>query len=443
MNSTILSVSAASLLRIAISMALLLPLLDCHAPLRSVNASPSDPSVSTVTPSSAYAFVNSIGINTHLNYFDRLYGNFPLVQRDLTTLGVLHVRDGAHLQGSDYNAMLYGRWVALGKSGIRFDALFDPRSNLGAMTSALLNQVNTLAGNTIEFFEGPNELDISNESNWAEVDRSYQLALFDSDKASTAVSSIPVIGPSLAVASNSSQVGDIANEMNYGNLHPYPAGAMPSIVFPKQIDLEEIMCSNKPIIFTETGYHNAINERNDQPGISETAAAKYIPRLFLEDYLHGIPRTYLYELLDEAPDPGLTNPQMHWGLIRADGTEKPAFLALKNLIAELADSQAPASLSPLSMVLQTNETQIHHLLLQKSNGMYDLVLWQEIPSYDIPTHADINNPPASAVLTLGQQARSITAYQPVTQEAPIHTWNNVSSVSLEIPDHPLVVEISF
>lgn len=443
MNLAILSVSIVCLRRMAISAALLLPLTNCHGALRDEGAGLSTSSATTETPSSAYSFVNSIGINTHLNYFDRLYGNFPLVQQELTTLGVLHLRDGVHLQGTDYNAVLFGRWIALGKSGIRFDAVVDPRSNLGPMNSALLDQVNALAGHTVEFFEGPNEMDISNEINWVAVDRSYQLALFDSDKASSAVSSIGVIGPSLAIASNSSQIGNIANEMNYGNLHPYPAGKMPSVVFPEQIDLEKIMCDDNQIMFTESGYHNAINEINDQPGISETAAAKYIPRLFLEDYLHGIPRTYLYELLDEAPDPSLTNAQLHWGLIRADGSEKPAFLALKNLIAELADSQAPAQLAPLSMTLTTNETQVHHLLLQKSNGVYDLVLWQEIPSYNIPSQADINNPDASAQLTLGQQARSITAYQPVTQESPIHTWTNTKSVPLEIPDHPLVVEISF
>ncbi len=80
-------------------------------------------------------------------------------------------------------------------------------------------------------------------------------------------------------------------------INPDPAGKIPSIVFPSQITLERIVCDAKPIVFTESGYHNAINVRNDQPGISEAAAARYIPRLFLEDFLHGIPRTYLYEII--------------------------------------------------------------------------------------------------------------------------------------------------
>ncbi|HEX4029457.1 MAG TPA: hypothetical protein VHX20_03790 [Terracidiphilus sp.] len=443
MASIIPFISTTSLVRIVLSTVLLLPLTDCHATVHDEGASSASSSFSAEMPSSAYGFVNSIGLNTHLNYFDRTYGNFPLIERELKSLGVLHLRDGVHLQGSDYNALLYGRWIALGKLGIRFDAVLDPRSNVGVLNASLLEKIDALAGHTIESFEGPNELDVSNESDWPSVDRKYQSSLFDSDKALEAANSVRIIGPSLAFASDSSSLGDVANQMDFGNLHPYPAGKMPSVIFPEQVDLEKVVCDNKQIVFTESGYHNAINEHNQQPGVSETAAAKYIPRLFLEDYAHGISRTYLYELLDETPDAGMTDPQMHWGLIRVDGSEKPAFLALKNLIAELSDSSEPSRLSPLSWALKPYAKQVHHLLLEKSDGTYDLVLWQEVSSYDTQHHADIANPDVNATLTFDLQARNIIAYEPATQTNPINGWNNVKSVSLRIPDHPLVVEITF
>ncbi|MFZ0746706.1 MAG: hypothetical protein WAM85_20030 [Terracidiphilus sp.] len=394
-------------------------------------------------PRSAFDFVNSIGVNTHLNYFDRLYGDFPLVERELKSIGVLHLRDGIHLQNSDYNAALYGRWMQLGNLGIRFDAVLDPRSNLGPLNGVMLDEVETLAGRTIESFEGPNELDASKEGDWPILDRSYQGALFTAARSMKDGVSVRVIGPSLASASNSSKVGDISNQMDEGNLHPYPAGKTPSIIFPDQINLEKIMCDDKRIVFTESGYHNAINERNDQPGVSEAAAAKYIPRLFLEDFAHGIPRTYLYEFMDEATDPDLTHPQMHWGLIRADGSEKPAFIALKNLIEELNDSTESRSMKGLAWALNSNDAKIHHLLLEKSNGTFDLIFWQEVTSYDLRRHADIGNPAAVTLLTLGRQARRIALYEPVTQSETLRTWNDVKSVPLEIPDHPLVVQISF
>ncbi len=443
MLSTIPFISITLALRLLIASSILLPLAGCHAEINYEGASQSSAALPAESPHTAFDFVNSIALNTHLNYYDRLYGDFPLVERELESLGVRHLRDGIHLQNAAYNNTLYSRWIQLGNLGIRFDAVLDRRENLGPLSGAMLDGVDAMAGDTIESFEGPNEMDVSNESDWTSVDQSYQNEIFDSVKLMKEINSITVIGPSLAFASNSAQLGDLSSRMNEGNLHPYPAGQMPSVVFPDQINLEKVVCDGEPIVFTESGYHNAINERNDQPGVSEAAAAKYIPRLFLEDFMRGVPRTYLYEFLDEAADPGLTNPQLHWGLIRADGSEKPVFLALKNLIAELSDSSEPASVGPLSWSLNPASAQIHHLLLEKSNGTYDLVLWQEVSSYDVTRHEDVDNSALSATLTLERRARAITAYQPVTQPAPVRTWNNVTSVPLAIPDHPLVVEISF
>jgi hypothetical protein len=226
-----------------------------------------------------------------------------------------------------------------------------------------------------------------------------------------------------------------------GNLHPYPAAKMPSAVFPEQTELAKQIFGDKPIVFTESGYHNALNDHRDQPAVTEQAAAKYVPRLFLEDFARGIPRTYLYEFFDESADAGLANNQLHWGLIRADGTEKPAFLALKRLIEELRDNAKPASITQLNWSLSEAKSTIHHVLLQKSTGELDLVFWEEVPSYDIRGKKDITNPTTKEVLTLGQKAQLVTLYEPTLQEAPLHKYENTETVPLEIPDHPLVVAI--
>jgi len=98
---------------------------------------------------------------------------------------------------------------------------------------------------------------------------------------------------------------------------------------------------------------------------------------------------------------------------------------------------------PLSWSLNRMDAEIHHLLLEKANGTYDLVLWQEVSSYDVKRHVDLDHPARSVTLTLERAARTVTAYEPVMQAAPIRTWTQVKSVPLAIPDHPLVVEISF
>ena len=394
------------------------------------------------TARSAYDFVNSIGVNTHLNYFDRIYGNFPLVEGELQSIGIRHLRDGIHLQNADYNRDVYGRWVQLGKIGIRFDAVLDPRSNLGPLTPALLENIDQLSGNTIECFEGPNELDISGMHDWALIDQNYQRMISAAERSMPEASRIHLIAPSLAFVAHGSALGRYGDSIDEGNLHSYPAAKMPSIIFPEQTDLARVVFGENKIVITESGYHNALNDHSDQPAISEEAAAKYIPRLFLEDFARDIPRTYLYEFMDEAPDPGLANNQMHWGLIRADGSEKPAFLALKRLIEELADSAEPGQPTQLAWSLSSAGESIHHLLLQKSSGEFDLVLWQEIPSYNFTSQAEIINPDANVTLTLGRRTKNVTVYEPSMQSAPVKTFADTASVPLAVPDRPLVVKIT-
>ena len=399
--------------------------------------------ISQPSTQSAFDFVNSIGVNTHLNYFDRIYGNFPLVERELKSIGILHLRDGVHLQNDDYNRVLYNRWIDLGKLGIRFDAVLDPRSHIGPVNAGLLERVDQLAGHTIESFEGPNELDISNLADWPSVDRAYQANLYSAAKSMTHAADVKVLGPSLAFASHSARLGDMSGQIDEANLHPYPAGKMPSAIFPEQMDLGKVMAGNRGIVFTESGYHNAINDHRGQPGVSEAAAAKYIPRLFLEDFLHGVVRTYLYEFMDEAPNPALNDAELHWGLVRADGSEKPAFIAMKNLIAELSDSAEPAHLRPMNWSLGSPDPHIDHLLLEKSDGEFDLILWQEISSYDVRRQTDIDNPDVTSVLTLGRRARSVEIYDPVKQSNPLRVASDVKSLPVRIPDEPLVVKIRF
>jgi hypothetical protein len=411
---------------------------------RSEKNEPSPPPIPTLSSEkarSAYDFVNSIGVNTHLNYFDRTYGNMQLVERELASIGIRHVRDGVHLLNVDYNKAVYDRWSQLGNIGVRFDAVLDPRSQLGPLTPQKLDQVDDFANHTIESFEGPNELDISNISNWASVAREYQEDIYRSVKGMTSAASIAVIGPSLAFASKGSSIGGISDRLDYGNLHSYPAAKMPSTIFPDQPLLAKEVSGSKALFITESGYHNALKDHSDQPGLSEAAAAKYIPRLLLGNFSQGIPRTYLYELLDEAPDSGLTNFQMHWGLVRSDGSEKPAFTAVKNLISEVDDSAEPARLQQLTYSLDAQDAQMHHLLLQRSDGEFFLILWQEVQSYDYGKQQDIAVSPHPATLILDHNARNISTYEPTAQSQPLQGYVNVRSISLQVPDHPLVIQI--
>jgi hypothetical protein len=93
------------------------------------------------------------------------------------------------------------------------------------------------------------------------------------------------------------------------------------------MQLAQQYSGSKAVISTETGYHNVVNTTVGHIGLPEDIAAKYIPRIYLEQFNSGISRTLSYELIDVDKDP--TDPEKNFGLLRNDGSEKPAFVALK------------------------------------------------------------------------------------------------------------------
>ena len=97
-------------------------------------------------------------------------------------------------------------------------------------------------------------------------------------------------------------------------MHSYAGGAMPSASLTADInnpDSDRLRAARsrrglKPFVVTESGYHTALGSdvvlAGAQPGVSETAQAKYLPRHFCAYYNTGIRRTFAYEFVDEFPD---------------------------------------------------------------------------------------------------------------------------------------------
>jgi hypothetical protein len=96
-------------------------------------------------------------------------------------------------------------------------------------------------------------------------------------------------------------------------------------------------------------------------------------------------RTYIYELIDQGEHAGDSG---HFGLARIDGSRKPAFTALKNLMATLADPGQPAVPKNLQFTLVGASSRVHHLLIAKRDGSYYLAFWVEGQDYDVNKHME-------------------------------------------------------
>ncbi|PSB29471.1 hypothetical protein C7B82_11370 [Stenomitos frigidus ULC18] len=444
------------------------------------------------TARSADRFVDSICVGTHWSYPDTPYGQrYEEVKQKLIASGIRNVRDGFY----------QSRPQDLGKSGIRTTIVADvpDRSNGDEKTiQAIVNQIKTAnaAGARIDAVEGSNEPDLF----WipSRFDKQYkgqgfpkgviafQKDLYTAIKRDSKTASLKVIGPSLGMTydpgggnPNPLPKGSLANAVDWGNFHPYPGGNpfsfpfdynttakyywnsnFPSInidEFPYNFDTYSPPFQPKPMATTETGYSTF------KQWVSEKVHAKYMPRLFLEFFRKNVQRTCSYEFVDEFADPQKTKREANFGLLRHDLTPKPAYNAVKNLIALLRDPGAnftPSGLAysldvrpvqnyrePLSKrVANYDRTQyVHHVLLQKRDRTFYLVLWHEVSNNDtsVQPPREIQPPALPVTLKLGQPIRTVAIYALGEDGRLTTTPTRLTSnqLTLNVPDRVVIVKL--
>ncbi|WP_181357689.1 PA14 domain-containing protein [Stenomitos frigidus] len=407
---------------------------------------------------SANAFVDSIGINTHIRYYDTAYGNYPFIKQSLLDLGVRHIRDG----GSDPT------WIQrineLGSLGIKSTLVLDPNIGIGPDASydikppgyTVANFVKNLVATGVEAVEILNEFDLFSSifaysrngqpvtgNGWISYVRDFTRDVYIALKSDPATAKIPIIGPSFVYSTSTSAVGDLSQWVDYGNFHPYNNPKNPGDgSLAKDYALRSQAFGTKPLIATEVGYSTG-SATSDRP-VTEAVQGKYIPRLFLESFNLGVPRTFSYELIDQKADPN--NSENNYGLIRSDGTPKPAYTVLKNLIGLLNDPQpaatvttpvvtTPTPLGALNYSIGGTAQNVHHTLLQKSNGEFYLVLWVEVPSTD-------QSVSQSVTLNFNTALGQATTYAPSQSIAPVAAYASPTQLTLNVTDAPLVVKLS-
>lgn len=380
---------------------------------------------------SADSFVDSMGVVTHLRYTDTSYGRYSdVVEPRLRELGIRNIRDG----GND--AAMFEKLNRLANFGIRSTLVMDPRDGITPDNAVeLLKKVLP----SVRAIEGPNEWDVNSTLTYkgksfpdGVVD--YQTDLYKAVKGDAATSFVSVLAPSMAIPENGSRMASLQSVVDGGNMHSYAGGNQPD----QDLDTKWIPDTKKvsgdhAIVATETGWHNAVNDVNaSQKGVSEEVSSKYIPRLFLEYFNRGVTRTFLYELMDERAQSDMEN---NFGLIRADGTPKPAFYALKNLISLLQDPQGSSASGSLSYYLTGDTKDVRHTLLKKSNGDLYLVMWLDVTSTDAAVSHKVT-------LNLVTPTHQATTYLTSRSTDPVSQFTAPTQISLDVPDAPLVVKLT-
>lgn len=419
---------------------------------------------------SADAFVNSIGICTHITTVWGPYctASFSSLSSALGELGVRHIRADVH-SGSLYpsrNNSLYNAY------GIQSVMIVHRYLELSLQEQAAIAANNA----SIEWMEGINEPD--NVTSTTYTYSSLAGSVYSDAVASLGFSATgaiqndfdtilngakPLLSPALA---SPTRQGYLLPCRSYDMVavHTYPGGRIPTGF---GLTNTYWQCASKlfpvdgtlPVVATETGYHTAtLYTGSDQAYVSETAQGKYIPRLLAEYFNMGFARTYTYELMDSCNSSGVTDlsdKEQNFGIVRLDFSRKPAFIAERNLISLLKEASwnsstkqwigLPVNFTPgtLDYTLTGTTGLIHHTLLQKTDGTFYLLIWQDVPVFDIfSTHTDIANATVPVTLNLNTPIKQIDLYQPNQSTDSLQTYTGTNSVTLNVPDQVLIVKLT-
>jgi len=346
-------------------------------------------------PISSDSIAGSVGVNVHLHYANTPYATFDLVQSLLRDLRVRHIRDG--LIDTTWDEY-YKRHNALGKQGIRCVYVTSAKQS-AELLAAFPGRVRS----DFEGYEAPNEYNNSGDPNWPETLRAFLPVLNRVTKSSPSLGGRSfVIGPSLTQPDAFGKLTGLQQYFDYANLHNYLAGRNPgtpgwggggygSIQW--NVDLARGAWDDTPIVTTEIGYST---DADNKQSIPEDIEAKYMPRLILEQLLHRIGRSYIYELIDVGPE--ISKNDAAFGLARHDGSRKPAYVALKNLIGLTEESGSNPNLKDLPFQLSGETSDVHHLLAERRDGSYFLFFWIEERGFDPDSRK--REPVASKAITL-------------------------------------------
>ncbi len=416
---------------------------------------------SGVPATSANTFLSSLGVNVHIaeGY------NFSNYVAPLQYLGVRNIRDGAlNLSSTNQLHQQTGVKVDIGVSCNQLGA------NANATFSSIIQYLSSAGA--LLFIEGPNEpnnfpITYNGQQGggtcatctWVPV-AACQRDLYSGVKSNTSLSQYPVLTVSLAGAETDNvglqfltipsasgtampagtQYGDYANQHNYvssnnANLYEdnqaWMAADTQQNSFPGDILYSEFgvtfykqyagysanQLQTLPRITTETGWDSVTN-----PG-GETVQGKVLTNTYLAQFKRGSAYTFIYELIDGEGGAG------NQGLFSSNYTAKPAATYIHNLTTILADTGSLPNPGVVNYFITNEPATVHDLLLQKSDGTFELVIWDERASSS-----------DNVTVNFASSLATVNVYDIISGASPTQTLTNTSSISLSLSDHAVILE---
>jgi hypothetical protein len=394
--------------------------------------------MNTQTPLRTATFEQSIGVQVHLRFSDSKYWNTSNVIADLKYLGITNVRDTVWNVGGGANTSEQAHYAALATAGIHFDMLVE--SNAVASSMALIDSLQKSNPGAITSVEGANEVNNTpvtyNGLKGVAGATALENALTAAVHADPLFKGVPVY--------NVTSSSPIATNADYSNYHAYPTGgAQPFAALSAGFNALPTNMPGKPVVLTEAGYYTMTNGVG-WGGVDFATQAKLTLNMIMDATKLGVSAVYIYQLLDDYADPNNTNQEDHFGLFDINNKAKPAATAIHNLMAILADAGSNAlsfTTSALNYTITGMPSTGSSIQLEKSSGAHDIVVWNEPQVWNNTTHTAVTAATNNVQVNLGASYANVSVYDPLTGTTATSTLHDVSSVTLALTDHPLIIEV--
>lgn len=422
------------------------------------------PSGAKVAPLPAAVFNDSVGVNTHLNYPGTAYDtDYAKWSATLLRSPIKHVRDGFCSWGTA-STFCTGRWRTrwnqLAAAGVKFDVITNPWEGWTSGTTGCHGTCNDgylsalgVTPSSIAAYEGPNECDINKSAQCTNVGTTDALPGVQTVVKwapyywQLASSNVAIYSAAMAFPQDYSEFGNLSSYMNYCAIHDYTKPLQPEsntltiglVVW--QAEVPAMCGSNRsaiPIVSTETGYPTG-PPYTKYGGESQLAQERYTPRILFFHLEHRVFHVYFYELIDEgAQGSGDT-----WGLLSENGTPKPAWTRLMQLMSYFKDTRsAPGTPLRYSLTGDTSGV-LQQVLFQRSNGTYILVPWLGTQQWDWTTDSDISPTKETLTLTLPSSVKSVTVTKFGDYGARTLTTVSGTNGKFPLPVSSLIEAVSF
>lgn len=404
--------------------------------------------VSSCKPAIASSsFIDTIGVNVPISNARLFAGMLPL----LRDAGIRHVRVGRCA-----NVVQCSFYRNLEKNGIKGTLIEGATETAEELTASLRSDGPLTEGSFVEAIEGINEPNNPGmpwyTPEWASRTRSQQELLWNTVKSNPKTAQISILGPSICCNySDQQKLGDLSAFLDAGNMHDYFGVLNPGSIFytgsyviDYQRQIQAAVSGSKPMISTETGWGTKGAEPTNE--VDAAVQQKYVLRGFLEHRLHGVVRVFDFLFVDDVTaGPAYES----YGLVAVSHTgvlqPKPSYAAVKSLIAALADDGPTIVPTGLSFAFAGDAASVDHLLLQRRDGSFDLIVWLELPGWDKKRDRATAFPPQQVAIVFSTpiKSASLTRFDPQGSGALARSGLSVINdrVDLQVTDVPEIVHL--